>query len=88
VAAEEPTTGPPPGEWDAAQVLGHVSIINAMTIAVVAAVASGTNTTYDNRIAQDTWTIGRVVELAGAVPVSRNASASRENPSVPSAVRC
>ncbi|MFD0345650.1 hypothetical protein ACFQ0M_05345 [Kitasatospora aburaviensis] len=27
--------------------------------------AAGANTTYDNRLAQDTWTIDRVIELAG-----------------------
>jgi hypothetical protein len=56
---------PPPGEWDAEQILAHVSLINAVTIGAVSGVASGTNTTYDNRIAQDTWTIGRVIALAG-----------------------
>jgi hypothetical protein len=29
------------------------------------AVASGTNATYDNRIAQDNWTIAGVISLAG-----------------------
>jgi len=56
---------PPPGEWSADQILAHVSLINAATIAAVAAVASGANTTYDNRIAQDTWTIERLIALAG-----------------------
>jgi hypothetical protein len=56
---------PPAGGWNADQVLAHVSIINAATIAAVACVASGANTTYDNRTALDTWTIERVIALAG-----------------------
>jgi hypothetical protein len=56
---------PPAGEWNADQILAHVAIINAATIAAVSAVASGANTTYDNRIALDTWTIERLIALAG-----------------------
>lgn len=54
---------PPPGEWDTDQILAHVSLVTATTVA--AAIASGTNTTYDNRTALDTWTINRTVALAG-----------------------
>ena len=60
----EPTT-PPPGEWNADQILAHVAIVTAGTIAAASCVAAGSNTTYDNRIAADTWTIDRVVALAG-----------------------
>jgi len=56
---------PPPGEWSADQILAHVSLINAATIVAVSAVASGTHTTYDNRIAQDTWTIEHLITLTG-----------------------
>jgi hypothetical protein len=56
---------PPTGEWNADQILAHVAIVNAATIATVFSVASGANTTYDNRIALDTWTIERVIALAG-----------------------
>lgn len=56
---------PPAGEWDAEQILAHVVIVNAVTINAVSAVSSGVNTTYDNRVAADAWTIGRVVERAG-----------------------
>jgi len=55
---------PPAGEWNADQILAHVSLISAATIAAVSAVASGANTTYDNRTALDTWTIERVIGLA------------------------
>ena len=56
---------PPPGEWNADQILAHVSLITAATIAAAATVASGANTTYDNRAALDTWTIERLTALAG-----------------------
>jgi hypothetical protein len=56
---------PPAGEWNADQILAHVSLVSAATIAAVSSVASGANTTYDNRIALDTWTIERVIALAG-----------------------
>jgi hypothetical protein len=61
----EPCPVPQDGEWNADQILAHVAIINAATIATVAAISSGTNTTYDNRIALDTWTIERLIALAG-----------------------
>ncbi|WP_280255330.1 DinB family protein [Nocardia wallacei] len=56
---------PPPGEWNAEQILAHVCLVTAGTIAAVAAVAAGEHTTYDNRHALDTWTIDRVAERAG-----------------------
>ena len=56
---------PPAGEWNADQILAHVAIVNAATIAAVSAIASGANTTYDNRIALDSWTIDRVIAHAG-----------------------
>ncbi|OKI53657.1 hypothetical protein [Micromonospora sp. CB01531] len=56
---------PPAGEWNADQILAHVTLINAATITAASAVAGGANTTYDNRIALDTWTIERVIALAG-----------------------
>jgi hypothetical protein len=61
----DPSPGPPAGEWTADQILAHVAIITAGTVAAAAAVASGANTTYDNRLAQDDWTIDRVIALAG-----------------------
>lgn len=61
----DPSPLPPTGEWNADQILAHVAIVNAATIAAVSTIASGANTTYDNRIALDTWTIERVIALAG-----------------------
>jgi hypothetical protein len=60
-----PSPLPPAGEWNADQILAHVAIVNAATIAAVSAIASGANATYDNRIALDTWTIDRLIALAG-----------------------
>ena len=56
---------PPAGGWNAHQILAHVSIVNAATIAAASCVASGANTTYDNRTALGTWTIERVIARAG-----------------------
>ncbi|MEV0351970.1 hypothetical protein AB0H88_39910 [Nonomuraea sp. NPDC050680] len=61
----DPSRLPPAGEWNADQILAHVSIVNAATIAAASAIASGANTTYDNRLALDTWTIERLIALAG-----------------------
>ena len=56
---------PPAGEWNADQVLAHVTLVGAATISAVSAVASAANTTYDNRMAQDAWTLERVIARAG-----------------------
>ena len=61
----EPGPRPQDGGWNPEQILAHVAIINAATIATVSAISSGTNTTYDNRTALDTWTIERLIALAG-----------------------
>ncbi|MFB4305870.1 hypothetical protein [Actinomadura sp. GTD37] len=64
-ASGAPGPVPPPGEWDADQILAHVVLVNAATITAVTSAASGAVTTYDNRLAQDAWTIDRVIDLAG-----------------------
>jgi hypothetical protein len=61
----DPSPVPPAGEWNADQILAHVALINAATLTATAAVTAGTNTTYDNRLAHDPWTIERVIALAG-----------------------
>jgi hypothetical protein len=66
VTAAGERKGPPPrGEWDADQILAHVSLVNAMTLAAAHAVVAGARPSYDNRIAQDCWTIARTVDSAG-----------------------
>ena len=66
-AADTVDTGaaPGPGEWNADQILAHVSLVNAATLAAASCVAAGANTTYDNRTASDAWTIDRLITLAG-----------------------
>jgi len=63
--SDDPSPVPPAGEWNADQVLAHVAIVTAATIAAACSVASGANATYDNRIAHDTWAIERLISRAG-----------------------
>lgn len=56
---------PPPGEWNATQILGHIALVDAGTLATAYAIASGVNASYDNRTALDTWSIDRVSTIAG-----------------------
>lgn len=60
-----PRAVPPPGEWNTEQILAHVSLVSAATISTVAAIASGSISTYDNRPSQDPWTLDRAITLAG-----------------------
>ncbi|AYF74376.1 hypothetical protein D7D52_11465 [Nocardia yunnanensis] len=67
--ADSPELGrPASGEWNADQILAHVCLVSSATVAAAAAVAAGEHTVYDNRIAQDIWTIDRLVDLAGGRP--------------------
>jgi hypothetical protein len=63
--SNETSPSMPDGEWGADQILAHVTLVNATTIAAVSAITSGINATYDNRIALDTWTIERIITLTG-----------------------
>lgn len=63
---------PPAGEWNADQILAHVALVTAATITAVSSAATGATATYDNRIAQDTWTLERVIALAGSNAVLRD----------------
>jgi hypothetical protein len=65
--ADSGNPGPiaPASEWNADQILAHVAIISATTIATASCVASGINATYDNRVALDIWTIERLISRAG-----------------------
>jgi DinB family protein len=67
-ATADADTTPPPGEWDVDQVLAHVSLVGAATLAAAARVAAGERPAYDNRIAHDPWMIGRAIALAGGRP--------------------
>ncbi|MEV5954569.1 hypothetical protein AB0M11_12465 [Streptomyces sp. NPDC051987] len=70
--ADGPSPVPPDGEWNADQILAHVSLVSAATIAAVAGIAAGANTTYDNRIALDAWTIEQTIAHAGGTPGLRD----------------
>ena len=61
---EEPPT-PPDGGWDADQILAHIALVDAATLATAATVASGAAATYDNRLSLETWTINRARVHAG-----------------------
>ncbi|MFJ9909432.1 hypothetical protein ACIRVK_42585 [Streptomyces sp. NPDC101152] len=63
--AHDPSPAPPDGEWNADQILAHVSLVTTATIAAVAHIAAGATTTYDNRIALDAWTIEQTIAHAG-----------------------
>jgi hypothetical protein len=63
--SEHPSSVPPGDGWNADQILAHVALVNAATIGATSSVAGGAISTYDNRIASDAWTIGRVIGLAG-----------------------
>jgi hypothetical protein len=65
VAKADPAPIPRTGEWNADQILAHVTIINAATISTLSAISSGTHTTYDNRVAQDAWTLAHIIDVAG-----------------------
>jgi hypothetical protein len=75
----DPSPAPPAGEWNADQILAHVAIVTAVTIAAASSVASGTSATYDNRMALDTWTIDRLIARAGGNAGLRNRIRSQGN---------
>ncbi|NKY49702.1 hypothetical protein HGA08_05670 [Nocardia vermiculata] len=64
-AAGDDVLTPAAGEWNADQILAHISIVNAVTIATAATVSAGAGTTYDNRLALDTWTMERAIARCG-----------------------
>jgi hypothetical protein len=66
-AAGDGVVTPAAGEWNAEQVLAHVAIVNATTIAAAASIAAGTVPAYDNRIAHDPWTLEHVITMAGGI---------------------
>jgi len=61
VTSVVPSPEAPAGEWDADEILAHVSLVTAATIAAASCVAAGVGTTYDNRAASDLWTIHRLI---------------------------
>ena len=59
------TVTPTDGGWDADQILAHLALVDAATLAPAATVASGAAATYDNRLSLEAWTISRVLVRAG-----------------------
>lgn len=64
-ASEAERVAPAPGEWGADQILAHASILSAETLRAVSAVTAATSAGYDNRLAQDAWTLEHLIEVAG-----------------------
>lgn len=67
-AAHETSTAerqPKEGEWGGDEILAHVSLVSATTIATAYLIASGVNATYDNRLALDKWSIHHQIAQAG-----------------------
>lgn len=75
---------PPPGEWNAGQVLAHVVLVTAATVVTASTLAAGVVATYDNRLAQDTWTLDHLIAITGGPASCGTASPCRARPSAPS----
>lgn len=58
-------TAPPPGEWDADEILAHIALVDAGTLALGYAIAAGDLAGYDNRGSQDLSTLRRTIDRAG-----------------------
>jgi hypothetical protein len=54
---------PPPGEWDATQILAHIASVDAGVLATAYSVASGAAATYDNRVSLDGATLNRMTTI-------------------------
>jgi len=63
--AEAGRTSPPPGEWDADQLLAHLVSVDAGIVAAMCSVAAGGHGTFDNRLSLDPWNLDRIIERAG-----------------------
>jgi hypothetical protein len=58
-------TAPPAGEWDADEILAHLALVDAGTLALGYAIAAGGLASYDNRVSQDVSTLRRTIDRAG-----------------------
>jgi hypothetical protein len=59
---------PPPGEWNAGQLLTHLAATDASIASVALAVAGGMRPAYDNRPSLDDWNLRRIADAAGGGP--------------------
>lgn len=60
---DDTSPAPPPGEWDATQILAHIASVDAGVLATTYAVASGADATYDNRVSLEATTLDRVTAI-------------------------
>ena len=63
LGSDDTSPAPPPGEWDATQILAHIASVDAGVLATVYCVASGAEATYDNRVSLDAATLERVTAI-------------------------
>ena len=54
---------PPPGEWDATQILAHIASVDAGVLVTVYTVASGADAMYDNRVSLEAATLDRMTAI-------------------------
>ena len=60
----------PTGEWNFDQIMAHVALVDAASLAVVSSVAAGVNTVFDNRVLLDQWTIEQVIARSTATTLA------------------
>jgi hypothetical protein len=61
---------PPPGEWDASQLLAHLVLVDAGVLAVAWSVAAGGRPDFDNRSSLDAGSLARIEQrFGGPVPL-------------------
>jgi hypothetical protein len=65
VASADAGTSPPPGEWDAGQLLAHLVSVDAAVLAAAYSVVAGGHGTFDNRQSLDPWNLERISNRAG-----------------------
>jgi hypothetical protein len=63
--SDDTSPAPPPGEWDATQILAHIASVDAGVLATAYSVASGTHATFDNSASLDAATLERVTATTG-----------------------
>jgi hypothetical protein len=65
VAAAGTGPAPPPGEWNADQLLAHLVAVDAGILAAACSVAAGGHATFDNRLSLDPWNLARISARSG-----------------------
>jgi hypothetical protein len=65
LGSDDTSPAPPPGEWDATQILAHIASVDAGVLATAYSVASGAHATFDNSASLDTATLERVTATTG-----------------------